>query len=512
MLPRWRYILREQLIPIVRWETPYVAWLQSTLRSPALDTYFAMSANLGTHTFFNIMLPIWFWCGYTDLGRGMTHILAMGVFFSGFIKDLVCLPRPLSPPLQRITMSGSAALEYGFPSTHSTNAVSVAVYAILLLRENSAELSPNMSLAIQVLAYFYACSIILGRLYCGMHGFFDVVFGSALGAALGLLQFAYGPVFDEWFFAGNMKRVLLVILSILVLVRIHPEPADDCPCFDDSVAFAAVVIGVEFGTWHFAKSPHSWSYPSHGTVPFDLEQMGWFVAVARILLGVVVVFAWRGVMKPLLLKSLPPLFRIIEQLGLSLPRRFFKPASQYKTVPRQRHDDNVIPYARDIPELISSLRRRRAVSIGPQSEADAYETLAYREKRRRDSLTANGSPNSPKGISPERGYVGDQTTDGHVSQSVGRNRSSSLEMFRAQMGTGMDSLSPQPVRSPPEVDGKGTSDMDELQAKSLFSSIQRPRVRYDVEVVTKLIVYSGIAWWSVEGNPLLFKYIGLGME
>jgi hypothetical protein len=68
-LPSWRYQFREQLLPIVRWETPYVAWLQDTLRSSALDTYFASTANLGTHTFFMIMLPILFWCGNTRLAR-----------------------------------------------------------------------------------------------------------------------------------------------------------------------------------------------------------------------------------------------------------------------------------------------------------------------------------------------------------------------------------------------------------------------------------------------------------
>jgi hypothetical protein len=45
----------------------------------------------------------------------------------------------------------------------------------------------------------------------------------------------------------------------------------------------------------------------------------------------------------------------------------------------------------------------------------------------------------------------------------------------------------------------------------MFSKLQKPRVRYDVEVVTKLIVYSGIAWLAVEGNPILFELIGLGM-
>jgi hypothetical protein len=40
------------------------------MRSPTLDSYFAITANLGTHTFFMVVLPILFWCGHTSLGRG----------------------------------------------------------------------------------------------------------------------------------------------------------------------------------------------------------------------------------------------------------------------------------------------------------------------------------------------------------------------------------------------------------------------------------------------------------
>jgi hypothetical protein len=69
-LPKWRYDLRQQLLPLIRWETPYLAWLQETLRTPALDSYFAITANLGTHTFFMIGLPILFWCGYASFGKG----------------------------------------------------------------------------------------------------------------------------------------------------------------------------------------------------------------------------------------------------------------------------------------------------------------------------------------------------------------------------------------------------------------------------------------------------------
>lgn len=58
------------MLPIVRWETPYLAYFQSKLRSPALDSYFAVTANLGTHTFFMIGLPTLFWFNYVPLGKG----------------------------------------------------------------------------------------------------------------------------------------------------------------------------------------------------------------------------------------------------------------------------------------------------------------------------------------------------------------------------------------------------------------------------------------------------------
>ena len=259
----------------------------------------------------------------TDRIYSIIHILASGVYFSGFVKDTVCLPRPLSPPLQRISRSASAALEYGFPSTHSTNSVSVAVYAMYALQKTENASIQSSVLALQILCYLYATSIILGRLYCGMHGLCDVVFGAVLGAGLAAVQCLYGDLFDDWIFEGPFKNVFIVALLLVVLVRIHPEPADDCPCFDDSVAFCGVVIGAEFGSWHFASTEFASSSPFPSGVPFDVEKLGWAKILLRILLGVVIIFVWRGAMKPLLFKVLPPLFRVIEFLGLSLPRKFF---------------------------------------------------------------------------------------------------------------------------------------------------------------------------------------------
>ena len=549
-LPSWRHHLRQRLIPLIRWETPYLARLQTAMRTPALDSYFAVTANLGTHTFFMIMLPILFWCGHTTLGRGLVHVLASGVFFSGWLKDLLCLPRPLSPPLQRITMSGSAALEYGFPSTHSTNAISVVVYLLFNMHSPSSTIDPATRITIEMLCYGYAASILLGRLYCGMHGFLDVVVGGALGAILSVIQCVYGEAFDQYLYSsGTSHRVLIVVLVVCVLVRTHPEPADDCPCFDDSVAFAGVTIGCEVGNWHYAGSGWAWDNPVPATVPFVLSRMTYAQVVARIVFGVLTIFLWREIMKPSLLRGLPPVFRVIERLGLNLPRRFFVQASEYNKVPAHLKDDNVIPSVAELPQILTAIRhpRKRAVSIGPQSAADAYETLAYREKRRRESVSSASSAIGEQSESAaadaiHRAYLSMPTSPTDSSTSAYAFTRSLADPMRSQPPThaspsplsASQPESPSPAASTRREQDQADADrailLEQCEDREIFSHLERPRVRYDVEVVTKLIVYAGtccplfrlahvadrwatgIALLAVEGNPILFEVVGLGLR
>ncbi|KAF2423641.1 hypothetical protein EJ08DRAFT_652638 [Tothia fuscella] len=532
-LPQWRYRFRQWLIPIVRAETPYLALIQDKIRTPALDQYFALTANLGTHTFFMIMLPILFWCGWATFARAMVHLLALGVILSGIVKDLLCLPRPLSPPLQRITMSGSAALEYGFPSTHSTNAISVVVYALYILNL-STDMDPTTNLALQILSYSYGISIVFGRLYCGMHGFFDVIIGSILGALIAYAQIIWGDTFDIWMHSGTYISPLIITLILLAIVRTHPEPADDCPCFDDSVAFAGVLIGVEFALWHYASTPFAWSDPVPGTTPYSLSTLGLPITILRTVLGVFIVFAWRGTMKPLLFAILPPIFRTAEQFGADLPRKFFLKASEYEEVPRLRRDDNVIPSASEIPNMVNSVRMRRgrAVSVGPQSAADAYETIAIRNEQRRRSISVERKPSVSGGAGAggggdtvagaERngnGKTSGRTTNGEegyfspIRRGHTRSHTAPGTPGTSFLPTPMEDSSAVVSSSPSPNETRPFPDYNEQEKErqEIFSSLERVRARYDVEVITKLIVYTGIAWLAVEGNPILFELVGLGM-
>lgn len=418
-----------------------------------------------------------------------------GVFLTGFLKDLFSLPRPLSPPLQRINMSGSAALEYGFPSTHSANAVSAAVLFLLNMDQAGSSMEPRSKLAMQILSYAYMFSIAFGRLYCGMHGFLDVLVGSFIGAFVSIIEHSYGPTFQSYIHHGSWAGPVAVATIIFILVRIHPEPADDCPCFDDSVAVAGVLVGVELGGWHYVTRGWSWDFPSSATVPYDLSHLGWLITVIRVVVGVGMIFGWRGIMKPLLLKALPHLFRGLEGEGLVLPRKFFMPASEYKDIPEDIKVDNIMPTPSDLPGFIASIRhpgRGRSVSVGPQSAADAHETIAYREKRRRDSKSAQ-TPFSPGGmVSSQNGE-----SDGYFSYtsqrlpSPGRGAVSSYELM---MGTGQVLFTPAVPETSYGNKNQNSTDTDvinDINEVAIFSQLQMPRLRYDVEVVTKLVVYTG---------------------
>lgn len=153
---------------------------------------------------------------------------------------------------------------------------------------------------------------------------------------------------------------------------------------------------------------------------------------------------------------------------------------QYNKVPSHLKDHDVLPNFSEIPSIITNMRhpRRRAVSVGPQSEADAYETLAYREKRRRESLSG-GSRASPAA-------EGSNKQDGLTTK---------LDEYENMMGTG----GPR-IRTTNGAEANGTAHIptsvpenisESSDEAEMFSRVKKPRVRYDVEVVTKLIVYTG---------------------
>ncbi|KAG1456166.1 hypothetical protein G6F46_007768 [Rhizopus delemar] len=387
----WRANLRNKLLPLVRYETPIIASLQKHIRNSVLDNYFVWTANLGTHTFFMVFLPILIWFGNAELGRNACFLTASGVFWSGFLKDFLCLPRPLSPPVHRLTMSPSVALEYGFPSTHSTNSVSVALFFISVACEKITPESPTRFISI-LACIFYAASVVFGRIYCGMHSVTDCVGGTVLAYLVYWVQWTFKDHLDT-LFTSDSYWVFMAIPICLMLVSLHPDPMERCPCFEDSVCFMGVVIGVIPGSW----------------------------------LCVACLFIWRIICKRLCYYILPPIYRVF-----NLPHRKFEiGARTYKSL--RRESIRTVPSVLDFHSMSGNMSDHD--HIGIQSAIDLREkresTLSYRR-------------------------------------------------------------------------GRQTEKEEEVFDPTSLLIVEDAPLRYDVDIVTKLIVYSGIGFIAVFGCPILF--------
>jgi membrane-associated phospholipid phosphatase len=100
---------------------------------------------------------------------------------------------------------GSHHLEYGFPSTHSTNSVSIALFFLSHLRRLTyppppypPTISPETYTMCIALLAWYAFSIVFGRLYTGMHGFSDCAMGVLLGAGIWAIHEGVGGWVELW--------------------------------------------------------------------------------------------------------------------------------------------------------------------------------------------------------------------------------------------------------------------------------------------------------------------------
>jgi hypothetical protein len=140
--------------------------------------------------------------------------------------------------------------------------------------------------------------------------------------------------------------------------------------------------------------------------------------------------------------------------------------------------------------MVESIRhpttRGRSVSIGPQSAADAYETLAYRERKRRESISSNRSLKSKQ--SNVELASKDDDHSGRNAQTSGAQRSSTKANEKT---VGEPELTQSPIEANSQLNDFEVSEVSEIDERAVFSQIVKPRVRYDVEVVTKLVVYSG---------------------
>ncbi|GAA6043883.1 hypothetical protein JCM8097_004283 [Rhodosporidiobolus ruineniae] len=378
----WRFRVRQMLMRNLEREMPVLQRIQKAWRTPFRDEYFVKTSLLGTHTFFMVFLPLWYWFSVREIGHGLLYVLAAGNYATSALKDALSVPRPLSPPVVRLSV-GTHALEYGFPSTHSSNAVSMAFFfSESLLTRNTgawAWLNPVGILA----AAFFAWSVAFGRLYTGMHSMADVFTGSSIGIILWAVHFRYADALNTLGSGSGWVGSITATLGLLLILSTHPEPAEPCPCFEDTVAFLSVVLGVMLGS---AWAPDRLPTTTYGYQSRTVQEFGLWVGATLIKLvgGISAILVWRIIAKQVCHAILPPIFRFFAPL-IQLPRRGYEPATHYDKYPPEAKLDPV-PSILDLPSLVDDS------AVSPSSVSSASLLPSSSNSLRSRAATAAAPP------------------------------------------------------------------------------------------------------------------------
>ncbi|MFQ6010296.1 MAG: phosphatase PAP2 family protein [Candidatus Aenigmatarchaeota archaeon] len=143
--------------------------LNTAIANPALDSFFLVITNFGSLAFWLLLAPAFL------IRRDKKSFIALSIAVilssaaAYILKYLFAMPRPSSG---RILVQETAP---GFPSAHAANAFAGA--AVL------SKLHKGFTFALYALAVLVAIS----RVYIGAHYPLDIIAGSLIGIAIGLL-------------------------------------------------------------------------------------------------------------------------------------------------------------------------------------------------------------------------------------------------------------------------------------------------------------------------------------
>ncbi|KAG6887473.1 hypothetical protein C0992_012125 [Termitomyces sp. T32_za158] len=399
-----------------------------------------------------------------------------------------------------------------FRSSSNTVNVSIALFFFSHVHRLASASEPVISTSVYtfltIILSIYAFSIVFGRIYTAMHSFTDCAVGTILGSLIWWVESSWagipivvtssnplywiytlvwpasgsnshllhlgrglggGQWVEEWVRRGGWEVPFILVTLCLLAINQHPQPVDDCPCFEDAIAFGSVVLGALVGSWAMSffglrmDIGKSVAMPGSGWV-LEMGQwlqvertiwdvlVWWCFAALKMVTGILVIFVWRLLAKSALHLILPPTFRGLARV-FDLPnRRFYTPATDYKSVPSEFSGNGIHP----IPSVIDL-------------------------------------PSSAE-VGIEIGGIGSGVS-GASQHGLGTNE---IKM----RGGGFNEK-----ETPGQEKNVGGGVVPELAEGEKIKDVKH----YDAEVLTKVVVYAGIAVLACEALPAMFEVLGWGV-
>lgn len=254
--------------------------------------FFHIGAAMGNEIFYSIFFPCWFWNVDGAIARKITMVWGIYMYIGQATKDLICMPRPASPPV--VKLEERYVLEYGFPSTHAMVACGLPI-SLVLLSYGRYNIDLPMSLSVAMLFCFWVCC---SRLYLGMHSLLDVTAGVLYALFMLIFVLPILEPIDNFIINHESAISILFPLGFLICYS-YPKVKRWSTTRSDTAIVIGTVIGFSigcslnnyFGLLNKPDRPPLYDirYP---------DALGIFAVFVRTVLGMILLIATRQFFKP----------------------------------------------------------------------------------------------------------------------------------------------------------------------------------------------------------------------
>lgn len=250
-----------------------------TIHSKFWYYVFLIGAAMGNEIFYCLFFPFWFWNVDGAIARKVGFLWGIFMYAGQATKDIVCMPRPASPPVAKLEERYVA--EYGFPSTHAMVSAGLPISLVVL---SYARYNINLPVSILIASIFclWVCS---SRLYLGMHSLLDVIAGIIYSLLMLILVMPILEPVDKFMLENQLSPLLALIFGYSICYY-YPSLKKWSTARGDTTIIIGTVVGFSIGSnlnyqLGFISKPDN---PPIYDIRFP-NQIGYIIGVLRTILG-----------------------------------------------------------------------------------------------------------------------------------------------------------------------------------------------------------------------------------